>query len=275
MPRLTAGRLRRPNPVPAISVIHLIGGGFGDSVHCVPEVPLRRPITDVDDQSTALPDHDSGSVRGSKEGGTDTSIDHAAPPMWRLLPKRRWPGELAILHHSLVTAPGGVDEYGESSRIFDLPKGSLRVGIARVVAMDSFNRGRQVRRADTPASRKNLKSRCRQRHGNTLTDAARSSCNKCSIHCLSVGEQKTKVQRNVCCLTALLPVCSQWNWGLLSKRSRHVVCALSGLLPDHALTRTWDGARFTGGLRFPFAEHPQGMAKSHYSKCNGDLIASY
>src|SRR5713101_5080546 len=115
-------------------------------------MPLRRPIADVYNQATALRDHDIGGMGGSEEGGTDTSIHHAVPPMRRLLPKGRRPREFTIFHHALVTTPCGIDQYGEPfTSIFDSPKGGCGIRVARVIALDSLNRGRQVSRVNASA----------------------------------------------------------------------------------------------------------------------------
>ena len=62
-------------------------------------------------KSALLRHHDPGGMGRGDECGTHSGVHHAGPPVGGLFPEGQGPGELAILAHALVSAPGGVDQH--------------------------------------------------------------------------------------------------------------------------------------------------------------------
>jgi hypothetical protein len=69
--------------------------------------------------------------------------------VWRLLPEWKAPGELAVLDHSLVTAPSGINQYVEPiARPCDSLKDTRSVTVPAMIALDPNYSRREISRID-------------------------------------------------------------------------------------------------------------------------------
>ncbi len=160
-----------------------IGGRFRDAIDDISNVLLRRPITDIHDQSRAPGHHHPCCKCARDERGADAGIHHAAPAMCRLLPERRRPRIPAVFDHFLVTAPNGVYKQIQTAGFRgNLAEYRSRVLVSCVITGYADNTIRQVGRRDTPCRRVDSIAMLVQCGCNTPTDPATRACDQCCCH---------------------------------------------------------------------------------------------
>src|SRR5437667_1811564 len=162
---------------------HLVSSGLGYAVNHIPDVLLRRPEADIHDESLALWQHHLHRQRSCDERCAETGVHHGGPPMGGLLPKRKLPGKCAVLDHTFIASPGGVDEYIEmASRAGNSRKDFGGFTITQMVTANPNNMPGKFCGIDVATRCENLEACLIQARCNASANATAGSSDECYAH---------------------------------------------------------------------------------------------